>query len=379
MLNNNGDFEGFNVVLGNPPYIQLSKTVDITEAYKSYLIKTYNTSGGRLNTYIFFIHQGYNILKNSGELAYIIPNTILTQEYYKFTREFLLRNTKLHTIVNYDELPFESAIVEVVSILFKKEINLSYEVSSIELDKVSVKELNNKNNNDFFKEANTSFSFNTNNIISKSFINSKKLEIFTEINQAIALKGDKKLSLMENNVSGLYYKLLDGRNINKYTIKWTGVYLDFNLERIHSCKRKDIFESSEKLFFRRVSANLIFTYDDAQYYALNTIVVVNSKPTSNLSLKFLLATLNSKLLNYIYINKFKSTKTVFSEIQANTVGQLPIKDIPESAQQPFITLVDQILAAKQAGEDTSVLEGRIDELVYALYGLTEEEIAVVSA
>jgi len=57
--------------------------------------------------------------------------------------------------------------------------------------------------------------------------------------------------------------------------------------------------------------------------------------------------------------------------------RIPIPDIPESAQQPFITLVDQILAAKQAGEDTSVLEGRIDELVYALYGLTEEEIAVV--
>ncbi|OQW92425.1 MAG: hypothetical protein BWK78_01785 [Thiotrichaceae bacterium IS1] len=59
------------------------------------------------------------------------------------------------------------------------------------------------------------------------------------------------------------------------------------------------------------------------------------------------------------------------------VQQIPIPQISKTEQQPFITLVDKILAAKARGEETSEWERRIDELVYQLYGLTEEEIAVI--
>ena len=82
-------------------------------------------------------------------------------------------------------------------------------------------------------------------------------------------------------------------------MNWDGVWLDYDLDRIHSCKRKDIFESKRKLMFRRVSSTLIFTYDDEQFYALNTIVVVNMKDKDP-DLKFILALMNSKLMNYVY-------------------------------------------------------------------------------
>ena len=67
----------------------------------------------------------------------------------------------------------------------------------------------------------------------------------------------------------------------------------------------------------------MFAYDDKQHFALNTLVVVNLKDSSPLKLKCLLAILNSRLMDYLYKGKFKSTKTVFSEIQARTVRQLP--------------------------------------------------------
>ena len=91
----------------------------------------------------------------------------------------------------------------------------------------------------------------------------------------------------------------------------------------------------------------------------------------------MIAFLNSNLFRICFKNNFPELLGNTFELSKVFFEQIPVKQIPESAQQPFITLVDQILAAKQAGEDTSVLEGRIDELVYALYGLTEEEIAVV--
>jgi hypothetical protein len=205
------------------------------------------------------------------------------------------------------------------------------------------------------------------------------LDEICNINQAIALKGDKSLSLKTQNPEGKYKKLLDGRNINKYSISWDGFYLDYDITKIHSCKRRDIFETKEKLLFRRVSRTLIFTYDNSQYYALNTLVVVNLKKGINFDIKFLLGIMNSSLINYIYNNKFKSTKTVFSEIQTRSISQLPIPKISKTKQAKCIYLVDQILAAKKSDPkaDTSELEKEIDNLVYKLYQLTYNEVKII--
>src|SRR5690554_278837 len=70
VLNDEGDFVGFDVIIGNPPYLQLSKTEGITKEYKNYLLETYETSGGRLNTFIFFIHLSNRILHPNGFLNF---------------------------------------------------------------------------------------------------------------------------------------------------------------------------------------------------------------------------------------------------------------------------------------------------------------------
>ena len=85
-------------------------------------------------------------------------------------------------------------------------------------------------------------------------------------------------------------------------------------------------------------------------------------------------------MNYLYKRKFKSTKTVFSEIQARTVRRLPIPSVGASAENSIAKLVDRILAAKKKNHaaDTSALEREIDQQVYSLYGLTPEEIEIVA-
>jgi len=237
-----------------------------------------------------------------------------------------------------------------------------------------------KDNVEFLANPGFSISFNSDKVVERVFSqHSKTVDDLCEVNQAIALSGDKSASLRDSNHAGKFYKLLDGRNIGKYSIHWDGVYLDYNISRIHSCKRKDIFQSPEKLFFRRVSENLMFTYDDEQYFALNTLVVVNLKKQVPGQLKFLLGVLNSRLMNYLYKRKFKSTKTVFSEIQARTVRQLPIPSVDASAETSIAKLVDRILSKKRGNPtaDTRGLEQEIDQRVYALYGLTPEEIKIV--
>ena len=130
--------------------------------------------------------------------------------------------------------------------------------------------------------------------------------------------------------------------------------------------------------FRRVSSSLIFTYDNEQFYALNTLIVVNKKDlTKGPNLKFILALMNSKLMNYVYSNKFKSTKKVFSEIQARSVMKLPIPKISEIKELEIVSIAEKIIELKKSGSDTGLLEIRIDKLVYQLYELTNEEISVI--
>src|SRR5690554_4274656 len=379
VLNDEGDFVGFDVIIGNPPYLQLSKTEGITKEYKNYLLETYETSGGRLNTFIFFIHLSNRILHPNGFLNFIIPNTILSQEYYAFTRDFLVNKVSLTEIVNFPILPFEDAVVETVLIQYANKPELVDKVEIKELSKENIKSISHLKRDTVNRDSKYSFVYQLDPIIEKVY----EKEHFTfgsicDVNQGIALKGDKSLSLKESKVNDECYKLLDGRNINKYSLKWDGVWLDYDLDRIHSCKRKDIFESTEKLMFRRVSSSLIFTYDNEQFYALNTLVIVNKKDSDKgPNLKFILGLMNSKLMNYLYSNKFKSTKTVFSEIQARSVKELPIPKISEPQELEIIKLAEKIIELKKGESETTALENEINQLVYQLYNLTEEEIEII--
>lgn len=360
--------EGFDVVIGNPPYHQLSKDASAKQSYKDYLKNKYKTSAGRLNLFIFFTHEAIDLAKKSnGIVSYIIPNTILTQEYYTDTRKKILNETSLIKLVDYDEMPFENAVVENVTFVLKNTCNQNNIVEVFQDNLIERRQLAIIEQKQFLLQKNFTFNINSNDLVDEILANKRhrKLSTLCEVNQGIALKGDKSLSLKNSNPENKYYRLLDGRNINKYKIEWDGVYLDYDLDRIHSCKRKDIFESEEKLFFRRVSKNLIFTYDNNQFFALNTIVVVNRKPNCKEDLKVLLAIFNSDLLNYIYQKQFKSTKIVFSEIQARSVKELPIPVI-DSRTEEALYLISSILIHQNNNEKVfvSVSNALVNQLYF---------------
>lgn len=331
---------GFDVVVGNPPYVQLSKISATTPAEKQFLITKYGTSGGRLNTYIFFIHLGIEIARHDGFESYIIPNTLLTQEYYQETRSFILANTSLEAIVTYPFMPFADAVVENITFICRKRTIVDGETVIVRQTPDTVEIQKRVSHAKFHDTHQQVFDIRDNALASRIETGkTKPLSHFVEINQAIALKGDKSISVKDSPKEG-YYRLIDGKHINRYKIAWGGDYLDYEVDRIHSCKRKDIFESAEKLFFRRVSERLIFAYDDEQYFALNTLIVVNLKPGVTVPIKALLAVLNSTLMNYYYASKYKSTKKVFSEIQTRTVKLLPISDAIVERGSDLASLAD---------------------------------------
>ena len=323
------DAGGFDVVVGNPPYVQLSNTIFFTKELKNYFIKKHKTSAGRLNTYVYFFHLALQVIKTKGKLGYIVPNTILTQDYYEKTREFIFNIATIEKIITYPKLEFPDAIVETTTIIIHKQVNSSKYLkvylhsnqNLIKKNKIECSTISYKNQ---YK-----ININQDEICRKiSSLDSVKLGTLVNINQGIALKEDKNLSISKENRPGLY-KLIDGKHIGKYYTSWSGDYLEFDIDKIHSCKRKDIFLKPEKLLFRRVSEKLVFTYDCEKLFTLNTLVVLTLKQ-DKVSLKYLLCILNSKLINYFYTRTYKSPKKVYSEIQARSMGQVPISIMESS-------------------------------------------------
>ena len=393
---------GFDVVISNPPYVQVSMDTKLEPGLKEYLITVFGSSMGRLNTFGFFIHRGISLLKQNGFLGFIIPNTFLTQEYYRQLRKFVLDKCQIVAIATLEGMPFEAAVVENVVVILKREKS----AKAREQNKVRVMELGKDKEHriqqSFFEETfNHSFVVHLSSKLetSREKIDgqSAKLGSLVNVNQAIALKYDRSSSLFKESRDERYKKVLDGRDIGRYVIYFPGNYLLYDVEKIHSCKREDIFHAKEKIFFRRVGDRIVAAFDTEQYYALNTLVVVTPK-VERLNLKFIIGLMNSAFLNGYYKLFLKSTKKVFSEIQARQIEQLPIRrvDFDNPAEKKMhdklVALVERMLELNKrlapirntySNERDELLreiertDKEIDNLVYDLYGLTEEERKIV--
>jgi hypothetical protein len=392
---------GFDAVIGNPPYIQLSMAAYYNEQVSAYLLPRYASSMGRLNSFGLFIDRAIrSLLRPGGLLSFIVPNTLLTQEYYEGLRAQIL-SARILNITTYRYPVFAGAVVETVVLVIR---NVRPEAA----DTVDIVQCDNRAMADTHHTVEQLLYNNTHRkaflvkldptsaaLRTKLDAVAPKLGDIANINQAIALKYDRSASIFPKALGKNFKRVLDGRNIQRYHLTWGGEYLAYDVNRIHSCKRIDIFECAEKLFFRRVGDRLIATYDTEQFYALNTLVVITLRDPSA-SLKYLLGLINSRLLNYYYVTFLKSTKTIFSEIQARQLAQLPMPspDGPGTKQGPshnrLDALVQQMLdlhkslaAANTAHEQTALqrqidaTDRQIDQLVYELYGLSDDEIKIV--
>ena len=133
-----------------------------------------------------------------------------------------------------------------------------------------------------------------------------------------------------------------------------------------------------KIWISYRSASNCFAFDDTQEYIglTNTTVIFDTNPNV-ISLKYILALLNSKLLDYRYKSIGKQTGGGIFEYFENGISKLPIAVISSLTQLSFIILVEKILENKKLGKDTTALEQHIDNMVYKLYELTYEEVKII--
>ncbi len=393
---------GFDAVIGNPPYIQLSMAEYFDERANLYLQGRYTSAMGRLNTFGLFVERALrSVLTPKGFLSYIVPNTFLTQESYQDLRRQILTH-QISSLVTFKYPVFKGAVVETVIFVVQRGAPTPQQcVDVVTFDNRAMSSTQRQVEQSLFGETHcNAFLVNVDQstIAFRSKLDTKgvPLKQFVNINQAIALKHDRSASVFRERRASNYQRVLDGRHIHRYAVNWGGDYLAYDVKKIHSCRRTDIFDATEKLFFRRVGDRLIAAYDDQQFYALNTLVVITLREHVPMSLKYVLGLLNSRLLNFYYVTYLKSTKKVFSEIQARQLGQLPVREInfsesdDKSHHDRLVALVEgmldlhkQLAAAKTPSDQTAIqrqidaTDRQIDQLVYELYGLTADEIRIV--
>jgi len=249
-----------------------------------------------------------------------------------------------------------------------------------------------------------------------------KMGIRTGLNEAFIIDTATKERLCQQDPKSLdiIKPILRGRDIKRYSYEWAGLWVilvkyGFNTE-LHKypaiLKHLMVYENQlknrgqcrysrgststgqhhwleldnnpkdsylqeferEKVIYPDIAEKLCFSLGGNHFYVSNTAYFFTGR-----SLKYLLVVLNSSLINWYY--RYISTQLGEKGIRHFSIyiEQIPIPKISEKEQQPFITLADQILAAKRANAkaDTSALEREIDKLVYALYGLTAAEVALV--
>jgi adenine-specific DNA-methyltransferase len=139
---------------------------------------------------------------------------------------------------------------------------------------------------------------------------------------------------------------------------------------------ENIFKAAKIVAPQRSKSNT-FAFNEEDWYASVDVYFLTQKD-SGISLKYVLALLNSKLL-FFWLYRQGKRKGEMLELYQKPLSEIPVKRIPRDKQKPLITLVDKILSAKQrdAEADTTSLEREIDRLVYDLYELTPAEIKVV--
>lgn len=354
--------DGFDVVIGNPPYKILTKNntseyllARYTGDYKS--IKKANSK----NIYTIFIEN--SILKNcadKGILSFIIPEGLYQTRSYADCIEVMIKNGSTTEIVTFEDFVFENAVTGSLIFLYKKNV-FDTNTSSFKFDKYYNLSEQEKLDSTIFDK------------ISKDTVSLKDV---TTTFKGMAVK-DRNTVVFEEKGKNKDVFLL-GKNITKWNIKSKYFTTFESLNIVGGTKAKYKHDIYPRILIRRTGDTLCCAYLDEPALTESTLYSCWSTD-SLIDTKYIFALLNSTLLDYYNKNLNITNQQGFPQILMTDLQLLPIKKATNEQQQPIIDLVDKILAAKKAdpAADTSKEEAEIDRLVYALYGLSEDEIKIV--
>jgi len=392
---------GFDIVIGNPPWVQ-SKFMERHQ--KRYYELNYKTMIKQYDIFNGFVEKGLQLLKADCFLGYILPNRFLTNLDYELFRKYILQTCSISEIVDLGEHIFEGVEMPCLIMIVKKERQEMKRKNNIIITKISVKDLQKGQYKElkipqkrFYNEKFNIFTIyqseGINKILYKIESKSEKLSYFVKNARGVEI-GKKSPLLNWQKLDKSYVPFLAGEDIGRYVI-YRHRYLKLGVQGI-DYKDTSLYEG-EKILIRKTGTGINATYDNLGYYVIQVIYILKKKRKGKPDLKYILGILNSSLIKHYYFLKFgEKDKKTFPHLRQGAILELPIYVLDHSKKSDskmhdkIVFLVNKILnlhkklvSAKIQDEkirlerEIRAVDKEIDRLVYQLYGLTEEEIRIV--
>jgi len=327
---------GFDVVIGNPPYV-IAKSTD--EFYE----KNYLTFASK-DLYAYFYEKGINILKEEGFLGFISPSSLLTNIGFISLRDFLVP-LQIKYIIDLGENVFSDASVD-SAILILKNTHADNQMISCSDSKFKFREINKSlflklDNKNFNIYLNTEYLKLTNKIEQKN----KIFNDYIKFSRGIEF-GFKSNKVTSNKPNVEFGPIVRGGNIKRYHIDFEDKYILHDENNISIYKSIEIYKEP-KILVRRIGNSIISSYDDSGYFNVCDVYNLQINDKNHYNLKVISAILNSSLINFYYDTKFKSVKKLFPKIPIQNLKLLPIPKFNLVYQADLLFKADKMFSLNQ--------------------------------
>lgn len=356
-----GEFNGFDVIVGNPPYMILTKNNTKIKLLENYVNKFQSIkSSYSKNIFTLFIENAISLTEKNGFLSFIVPEGLFQTRSYKECADFINKNGKVETITTFKDFVFDNAVTGNLIFLFRN----NYFENGIKYFHYS---------DDKFEVIQKKSNVIIEKINEKKY---KKLKEYSELFKGMVFKD--RIEVISNEVSEINNEVvLYGNSISKYSIN-KKYYTNYdNLTIIGGTKVKKKYEKIPRILIRRTGDYLCCAWLD--YPAYNESTLYSCYSISEIDTKYLFALLNSKLLTYYVRLCFITNKQAFPQILMTDLEEIPIALCDKKNQKSIIKLVEKIIKLKECNPNAEIteFEKEIDKFVFSLYDLTEAEIQII--
>lgn len=356
--------EKFDIVIGNPPYVNIRK---LDSGLKDMYQKLFMAASGQYDLYVLFIEKSLSLVDQGGLVTFITSNKFLISGYGKNIRKIIAEKSTIIDFVDYSkERVFEGVSVYPVVFLLKNRDSIT-PILKEDYNLLKV------------------FGFEKNDSVIEKVDGIKTtLDDYCIIKEAIHTGNIRNKLISDEQLSDHSYKLLRGKDCGRYGLFWNGLYINYDvlpnkeLGEYANLIDKEYF-LSPKVFLREIALRPTAVYDSDGYFCLNKSYVIKGK-SENLDLRYIVAILNSKLIAYFFEKKFGDFRVGggYLQFKKQFTSKIPMV-IDSTLGEEILEKSIEIHKIKKQDYsiDTTDLEIKIDELVMDLYGLNDEEKEVI--